>query len=216
MKKGFNFYNGLLFILLIISIIFKNKFIYLAPTLNISISIITYSLTFLILGIILTKYSFKQAKESLKNSIWLSLIFLFIILILCNIPSNMNSINNDLILKELFVPNNIVLKGLNFYYMDLSLLFYLGIYYLTHFIFISINDVITYITNKYLGFATSIFIAFIIDVMFMVPIFYYFEIYYGIINFLDIIKILTANYMSLIVLSLVSLVFYTLIVQKEE
>ena len=90
--------------------------------------------------------------------------------------------------------------------MDLSLLFYLGIYYLTHFIFISINDVITYITNKYLGFATSIFIAFIIDVMFMVPVFIILKFIMNY-RFLDIIKILTANYMALIVLSLASLVF---------
>ena len=216
MKKGIQFYSGLLFILLIISILFKNKFIYLAPNLNISISIITYSLTFLILGIILTKYSFKNAKTALKNSIYYTLLFFFIVLILCNVPSNLNSMNIDLILRELFVPNNIIINGFDFRYIDLSLLFYLGVYFLTHFVFISINDIITSMSNKYLGYGTSIFISFIIDTMFMLPIFYYFEIYYGIFNFLDIIKLLTANYMALIILSLVSLLIYTLIAQKKE
>lgn len=216
MKKGINFYNGMLFILLIISILFKDKLIYLAPNLNISASIITYSLTFLVLGITLTKYGFGQTKESLKNSVFFSFIFMLIIFILCNIPSNIEFVNNELILRELFVPNSIVIKGFNLYYVDISLFFYLGVYYLTHYIFISINDVITYMSNKYLGFGMSIFISFIIDVMFMVPVFYYFEIYYGIIDFLDIIKILTANYMVLIILSLISLVFYALIAQKKS
>lgn len=216
MKKGPYISNGLLIITLLISIIFKNKFIYIAPNLEVSISIIIYSLTFLILGYVLTKYNYKNAKKTINYSILIVLLFLIITNILCFIPSNIDSLETQNLLRNIFTPNSMKLFGQIFYYLDLTIIIMLLIYFITHNIFISINDALNTFTNKYLSFGISLFIAFIIDTMFMVPILHIKDIYYSNIETLDVIKYLTANFIVLIITSLILLLIYTIIVQKKK
>lgn len=216
MKKGPYISNGLLIITLLISIIFKNKFIYIAPGLDVSIAILSYSFTFLILGYILTKYNYKNAKKAINFSIIIVLSFLILTNILCIIPSNISSLEIQNSLRNIFTPNSIKLFGNIFYYIDLTIIIILLIYFLTHNIFISISDVLNTLTNKYIGFGISLFIAFIIDTMFMVPILHIKDIYYSSIETLDVIKYLTANFIVLIITSLLLLLIYTLIFQKKK
>lgn len=216
MKKGPYISNGLLIITLLISIIFKNKFIYIAPSLDVSIAILSYSFTFLILGYILTKYNYKNAKKAINFSIIIVLSFLILTNILCIIPSNISSLEIQNSLRNIFTPNSIKLFGNIFYYIDLTIIIILLIYFLTHNIFISISDVLNTLTNKYIGFGISLFIAFIIDTMFMVPILHIKDIYYSSIETLDVIKYLTANFIVLIITSLLLLLIYTLIFQKKK
>ena len=215
MKKESYLKDGLLIIVLLITLIFKNKSILIAPVLEVSISIFLYSFTFLILGYILTKYNYQEAKKAIKISIILILLFLLIVSILNNIPGNAESELNQALLN-IFTPYNISILGQNIYIFDLSILLILLIYYITHNIFISIDDTLNTITNKYLSFGISIFIAFIIDTMFMVPTLYIKDIYYTNLVAFDIIKYLTANFMVLIIMSLLSLLIYTLIFQKKK
>ena len=213
MKKGLYLKDGILIIVLLIALIFKNKFVVIAPNLDVSISIFIYTFTFLILGYILTKYNYKEAKNNIKTSIIIISLFLFLTTIINNIPGN-NEINQSLI--NIFTPYNISILDQNIYIFDLSIILILLIYYLTHSIFISINDTLNTITNKYLSFGISIFIAFIIDTMFIVPTLYIKDIYYANLDAFDIIKSLTANFMVLIIMSLLSLLIYTLIFQKKK
>ncbi|MDD2409733.1 MAG: hypothetical protein PHD03_03335 [Bacilli bacterium] len=215
MKKESYFADGLLIIFLLLTLIFKNKFVVIAPNLDVSISIFIYSFTFLILGYILTKYKYKEAKKTINISIILILLFLILNLILNNTPGNAESEINQSLLN-IFTPYNISILGQNIYLNDLSIILILLIYYITHNIFISINDTLNTITNKYLSFGISIFIAFIIDTMFMVPTLYIKDIYYANLDAFDIIKYLTANFMVLIIMSLLSLLIYTLIFQKKK
>ncbi|MFA7120435.1 MAG: hypothetical protein WC277_03065 [Bacilli bacterium] len=215
MKKESYLKDGLLIIVLLITLIFKNKSILIAPVLEVSISIFLYSFTFLILGYILTKYNYQEAKKAIKISIIFILLFLLIVSILNNIPGNAESEINQALLN-IFTPYNISILGQNIYIFDLSILLILLIYYITHNIFISIDDTLNTITNKYLSFGISIFIAFIIDTMFMVPTLYIKDIYYTNLVAFDIIKYLTANFMVLIIMSLLSLLIYTLIFQKKK
>ena len=215
MKKESYLKDGLLIIVLLITLIFKNKSILIAPVLEVSISIFLYSFTFLILGYILTKYNYQEAKKAIKISIIFILLFLLIVSILNNIPGNAESEINQALLN-IFTPYNIFILGQNIYIFDLSILLILLIYYITHNIFISIDDTLNTITNKYLSFGISIFIAFIIDTMFMVPTLYIKDIYYTNLVAFDIIKYLTANFMVLIIMSLLSLLIYTLIFQKKK
>lgn len=215
MKKGSCLINGILIIVLLITLIFKNKIVIIAPNLDVSISIFIYSFTFLILGYILTKYKYREAKKAIKISIILILLFLLLASILNNISGNAESEINQSLLN-IFTPYNILIFGQNIYIFDLSIILILLIYYLTHNIFISINDTLNTITNKYLSFGISIFIAFIIDTMLMVPTLYIKDIYYTNLVAFDIIKYLTANFMVLIIMSLLSLLIYTLIFQKKK
>lgn len=215
MKKGSYLINGILIIVLLITLIFKNKIVIIAPNLEVSISIFIYSFTFLILGYILTKYKYREAKKAIKISIILILLFLLLASILNNVPGTAESELNQSLLN-IFTPYNILIFGQNIYIFDLSIILILLIYYLTHNIFISINDTLTTITNKYLSFGISIFIAFIIDTMLMVPTLYIKDIYHANLDAFDIIKYLTANFMVLIIMSLLSLLIYTLIFQKKK
>lgn len=216
MKKYPSISVTLLSIVLIISIIFKSKFIYLAPNLSVSIYIVLYAFTFLILGLVLTKYNFKEAEKALNQSIIFIVVFYLITSILCTIPGNIDSLTADIALRNLFTPYSFMLFGRIIYYFDISIIIILIIYSITHKVFISINDILNSYTNKYLSFGISIFIAFIIDTMFMVPILHIKDIYYSNLQTLDIIKFLTANFMMLIVMSLIMLLSYTIIVYKKK
>lgn len=214
-RKSFNI-GSLLTATLIIAIIFKNKFIYIAPNLNVSIYTFIYPFTFLFVGIILTMFTYRDAKTSIRSSIIVTLLFYLVVTILCNIPANNNSIVAGAYLQKIFVPNSIFILGRYFYYIDLSIIFILGIYYLTHNIFISIKDLLTLYTNKYLSFSIAVFMASIIDTMFIVPVLHSKDIFYSNIESFGAVKFLTSNFMVLIITSLTLILLYTLMVFKKE
>ncbi len=213
MKKNLNYLNGILIILLLLSVIFKDEFIFIAPHLDISLSIIIYSLTFLILGFIFYNSNFKEAKFSIKNSVVTVIIF-FIFTTLLN--SFMGLFIGANFITTVFTPNRLIFDNFVFYYFDFNILLILLVYYLTHLIFISIYDTLSDITNKYLPFIVSLFIAFIIDVMLMIPVILVRDIYYGNVIFLDIIKFLTSHYIALIILSSSLSFIYSAVISKKE
>ncbi len=216
MKKGPYLTNIVLSLLLILAVIFKEKVIYIAPTLNVSMLTFIYSFTFLIPIILINKYNFKSAKQAITYSFMALIIFYLITTLLCTIPGNMEFLEVEDLLRKVFAPNSFSLGNMIIYYPDLTIPLLGIVYLLSHNILISTYEALTSFTNKYLSFSIAIFIAFIIDTMFSVPFIYFQEIFYNNIDMLDVIKYLTASYMVLIVFSLIMIFIYSLYINKKD
>lgn len=216
MKKGPLNLSVILIILLILTITFQEKYIYLAPHLNVSISSFIYAFTFLIPVLIINWTKFKDGKNIIKITTKYMFVFLLLLTILCTISGNLDSSFIDESLREIFTPNNFLIKNTIIYYPNLSLIGFILIYYFSHNILISVYDALKYYTNKYLSYSLAVFIAFIIDTMFRVPLKLIKEIYYADIDMLGIIKHLTANFMVVISTSLIMIVIFTFYTNAKE
>ena len=216
MKKGPFVSNAILAILLIISVIFKDKLVYLAPNLSVSISIFIYAITFLVPVFIATKYKYREAKKSLKNSALILILFYILTTILCTVSGNLESEIIDNALRMVFASNSIAIKSFILYYPDLNILGIGIIYLFTHNVLLSVFEALKSYTNAKLSYTISVFISFIIDTMFMVPIINIVDIYYANINMIGLIKLLTASFMVVIFTSLLMSATYALVYSKKK
>ncbi|NLL01647.1 MAG: hypothetical protein GX265_01315 [Mollicutes bacterium] len=216
MKKGSLKLSVLFITLLVITIIFKDKYIYLAPDLNISISSFIYAFTFLIPIIMINKSKLKDAKNIINISTLTMFLFIILITILCSIPANLDSQEIELSLRTILAPNKAAWGNFIIHYPDLNILGLIIVYYFSHSILISIYEALNTYTNKYLSYSLSLFIAFIIDTMFMIPILKITDIYYANLNMLDIVKSLTANFMVVIVTSLLMILIFSIYIYPKE
>ncbi len=216
MKKGPLKLSLTLIILLIVTILFKDKYIYLAPSLGVSISSFTYAFTFLIPVIIVNNHKFKEAKDIITLSTLGILIFLLLITILSSISGNLESIAIEDSLRNILTPNSLVINRFIIHYPNLNILGMILTYYFSHNILISVYEALNYYTNNYLSYSLSIFIAFIIDTMFMVPLSHIKDIYYANIDILTIIKSLTANFMVVIGTSLFMILIFSIYINAKQ
>lgn len=212
MKKEKYNYNILLFISLLISFIFLNKKITLGHELKVSLGLVIYSLTFLF--IILTNKK-ERKKLLLKSSLYL-LLFYLICTILCTIQSNIDSLNISNNLKDIFTPNKLGRGNIIIYYPNIYELFvFIFNYLLTHYIFIETYNAIEDISYNYVAFILSLLISFILDQMFYTMLINISNMYYGIVNYIDFIKILTGNFLVVIASSALIILTYPLFIKKK-
>lgn len=216
MKKGPLTLSVIHIFFLSLAIIFKDKYIYLAPSLSVSISLFIYSFTFLFPVLIINWSKLKDAKNLIKISTKAMFIFILIITILSSISGNIDTEHIDSALKLIFTPNSINIKNIIIHYPNLNIIGIIITYYFSHTILISIYEALKEYTNKYLSYCLSIFIAFIIDTMFMVPLMHITDIYYANVVMLDIIKYLTAAFMVVIFTSLIIILIFTLYTHFKE
>ena len=152
----------------------------------------------------------------IKISTKAMLLFIILITILCTISGNLESLEIENSLRTLFTPNSINIKSFIIYYPNLNIIGIILTYYFSHMILISVYEALKHYTNKYLSYSMSIFIAFIIDTMFMVSLMHITDIYYANIDMLDIIKYLTAAFMVVIFTSLIMILIFTLYIYSKE
>ncbi|MDD2504713.1 MAG: hypothetical protein PHF21_00370 [Bacilli bacterium] len=210
MKKGSLKLSMILISLLFISIIFIDKHVYLAPNLSVSISFFIYAFSFLIPILIINKTRFKDAKNIVEISAKSLLLFFLLITLLCSIQGNLESLLIDDSLRSIFAPNSIIIKNIIIHYPNLNLLALILVYYFSHNILISVYEALNYYTNKYLSYSLAVFIAFIIDTMFAIPLIYIKDIYYANLDILGIVKLLTAAFMVVIFMSLLMILMFIL------
>ena len=208
MKKNSNNEQAILTLLLLITLLFRDKFIYLAPNLSASISLLTYSLTFLVPILIFNKYKSKEAKKAILLSALYVFGFYLVGALLCTISGNLTSAVADNALKVIFAPDKFYINNTIIHYPDLFVLAFLLIYIISHYILISVYDAINSYTNTYLGFGIALFMSFIIDTMFTVPLYHLSDIHLANIGVIEIIKYLTANFMVVISTSLILVLSY--------
>ena len=87
MKKKINNTSSILIIFLILCYTFQGKIINIAPSLNISISLLLYPLTFILTLIIYQKHGILESKKSIILSVLLLFTYILISSLLCNISS---------------------------------------------------------------------------------------------------------------------------------
>ena len=215
-KKTVNLYLGLLFIMVVISYIFIDKTIYLAPNLNVSISLIPYAFSFLLIALIHNRYSLKEARLSIYYTYLLLFLFYIIIILLNTIDSIIATKLISDSLKEVFTPNYYNIKSLVLFYPNYSLITFGLIYFISHYIFIIIYEVITDSSNRLIGFILALLIGFILDQLLFVPINSISGLVDGSITYKLLIEKMTASFIFLILSSLVLLIIYSITNKKKK
>ena len=104
-KLGLNILNTLVYILLFLAYISFGRLIEIGNNLTINLTFFIFPLVFLILGIISNFYGFKEAKKSVKASCISLIIFVVLIMLLNLIPSNVDTVEIEILFKNLFTPN---------------------------------------------------------------------------------------------------------------
>ena len=215
-KTKTNFSNLTLFILILISYIFYEKFIYLAPNLNISISMLIYPITFLITANILKKYGITETKKTIKLTSLSLIIFIIISCILCSVESitTTNIISNNL--REILTPNNIAFNNIIIYYPKILFTsIFIIVFTLSHYIFTILYEIINNNSNYIIAFLLSFIIAFLLDRIIFIPIVNINNLLNNTINIIDLIKSLTANFI-IVIFSSVILLFIHYFYQKRK
>lgn len=215
MKKKETYYYEILIILTILSYIFLNKNIYIAPSLNVSNSIFTYAFTFLILAFNINKYGTNDTRKIVIKTIFTFICFFFITTLICNINGIPESNDLNLALRETFTPEkNHIFNKIIYYPNLLNISSFIIVYFFSHFIFISIYDIITQNSNKNISFLLSLIIVLILDNITTTCLINSVNIFTNIMSFQELIKVLTANFISLIFLTLIMFIIF--ILKKKE
>lgn len=218
MKKNYsNYHTILLTIILLLVNILRDKSILIATGLTVSINTLLYPLTFLLLIIIFKKYNLKTAKDAILTSSLTVILFYIIISILTSINGNIDSESFDNLLKLTFTPNYFSLYNIKIFYPKLlPLLGSTIIYIITHYIMLLTFEALEDNSNYFIAFILSIFISYTLDQMLFIPTINIVDMYYGIISYVDLIKELTANFLIMIMTSLIMIFSFPLCIKKKN
>ena len=216
MKKKINNTSSILIIFLILCYTFQGKVINIAPSLNISISLLLYPLTFILTLIIYQKHGILESKKSIILSVLLLFTYILISSLLCNISSIPSESAVSESLRNVFTPQNTTLYNLHIYYPNiLNTFLFIIVYTLSHYIFIVLYDGIKDNSNKYIGLIFSLLIASILDQIMYLPITCIPTLVDKTITITELIKMLTANFIVIIFASVIIL-FISPIILKEN
>ncbi len=217
MKKKINNTSSILIIFLILCYTFQGKIINIAPSLNISISLLLYPLTFILTLIIYQKHGILESKKSIILSVLLLFTYILISSLLCNISSisSENAVSESL--RNVFTPQNTTLYNLHIYYPNiLNTFLFIIVYTLSHYIFIVLYDGIKDNSNKYIGLILSLLIASILDQIMYLPITCIPTLVDKTITITELIKMLTANFIVIIFASVIILFISPIILRENE
>lgn len=208
-KIGLQILNTLTFILLLLAYLTNGRIIEIGNNLNINLTFFIFPLVFLILIIINNFYSYHDAKRTVKSSCISLLIFILLIMILNLIPSNLDTIESELLFKNLFTPNNITLLGFKIYYPNLI---YLSIFiilsFITSYIMIAIYNAIKEETKEFIAYYLAEFISLILFTIILISIDC---LLIQNIPFKESIYSLTSGFIVTIALSIITLIINSII-----
>ena len=168
--------------------------------------LIVYDFYFLVLVHIYKNTNIGYAKETVFSTFELLLIFFFLVTLLNCLDSitDSNLISNSL--REVFTPNTIYIKGYFLYYPHMSLVItYPVVFFLSHYIFIVTYEAIEDVTNYIIGFSLVILIIFILAQSLYSPFVNTHKLVNHIIDYKDLRRQMTANYIVVIFISIMLL-----------
>ena len=209
-KKGNNNYSFCLYLLLLFIILcqlFRYKIIYLEPNhiLESSISNILYPFTFLFTVLLFKKLDFKNSHRIIIKTAFFYLLFVLFLTLITNITANSNSIKLDVLLKQLFTPNNIVINKHIYYYPDiLNIIIFSLLFYFSHTVFLILYEAISIYTNKFITFFLSMFIPYTLDTLCYTSITEIFKQ----VDFNTLILHLTSNFVIVITFTILTTILY--------
>ena len=211
MKKIINYYPIILFMIILLSLIFIEKYIYIAPNLNINSSLLIYPFSFLLLISIYEEKGIKYVKQLL----FYSFIFILLFYIIVSILNTINGITTSKIitdsLREIFTPNNFTVGSKFIYYPKLEIILTFSIvYFISHYIFITIYEATIDFTYNIIAFILSLLIGFILDQLLFIPLSNLPNLINKTMIYEDLIKLMTANFIMVIFTSIIILFIYSL------
>ncbi len=216
MKKNIKYYDILQFALLLISYMFINKVIYLAPNLSFSIGIIIYSFTFLFLLLSYQSNNLKYAKSIIYKSLLVFSLFYIIIILLNSISGipESNLISDSL--RQIFTPYTFSFKNIVLYLPSVTILLFMLVYFLTHYLFLATFEAINSNSNYLVAFILSIMISFILDQILYLPIANLVDLFNNSITYKDLIDMLTAHFIVVIFSSIIISMIYLIIKERSN
>ena len=217
MKKSNINYSIILFMLLLLTSIFLEKYIYIAHNLNVNVGLLVYQFTFFLLIIMYNKNNIKYSKQCLFSSFILLLVFYLIASILNTIDSVTSSqvISNSL--REIFTPNSFIIGSKFIYYPNISIILtFAVIYFISHYIFITIYEALLSISNNLIAFILSLLIGFILDQLLFVPLASIPHLMDGTLQYNELIKLMTGNFIIVIFSSVLMLIIYSIAYKKMK
>lgn len=215
MKKQGIYYPIVLFMLLLLTILFTEKNIYLAPNLNVNAGLIIYPFTFLLVVLMYKKYNMKYVRKTLYSSFILLFCFYLLMTILNTIDGITSSqiITNSL--RNIFTPNSLTINNKFIYYPNIAvLLTFTVVYFISHFIFITVYEAIEGTTNHLIAFILSIMIGFTLDQILFTPLSNIPRIIDNTLSYKSLIEIMTANFIVVIFSSVLMLFIYAIAHKK--
>ncbi len=217
MKRNEIYFSIILFLLVLLSFIFIPKTIYLAPKLNISVGVLIYPFTFLVLVLMFKKNNVNYVKESLGATVILLLVFYLLLTILNSIDSVVSSQFISDSLRNVFTPNHLTVGNTFIYYPNIMLLFtYSLVFFITHYIFITIYEAIEGITSYPIAFILAILISFILDQLLFTPLSSLPLLIDKGMNYKQLIELMTANFIIVIFTSVIMLFIYAIAYKKVQ
>lgn len=210
-SKNFN-YTLILFILIVISYIFNLININIYNNSYLSLGVIFYSLTYLIMFLMIRSYNIKDNKKILLSSVKYFMLFMLFVTILCQFNSNNELINS---IRDVFTPNSYNINNFTLHYPDVyKIIVYLLVYYFSHYIFMVTFEVSEESTGYLVGFLVSILISFILDQMIYGAIYNFPSIVMNNLNIVDFLRTLTSNFIVTLLSSIILLIFVPIINNK--
>lgn len=203
-SKNFN-YTLILFILIVISYIFNLININIYNNSYLSLGVIFYSLTYLIMFLMIRSYNIKDNKKILLSSVKYFMLFMLFVTILCQFNSNNELINS---IRDVFTPNSYNINNFTLHYPDVyKIIVYLLVYYFSHYIFMVTFEVSEESTGYLVGFLVSILISFILDQMIYGAIYNFPSIVMNNLNIVEFLRTLTSNFIVTLLSSIILLIF---------
>lgn len=216
MKKIINNWGTTLFMFFIVSYLFLNKSINIGPSLNISTSLLIYPLTYLIVFVIYERFDISESKKSILISAALLCFFILLSIILCSISAVVSTNEISQSLRNILTPNVLPVLGFNIYYPSIiKVSLFIIVFILSHYIFIILYDGIKESAHYLVSFILAIMIAFILDQIMFLPLSCLPELLNETISIIDVIKMLTANFIVVIFSSL-GMLFITPFIVKTK
>jgi len=208
-KIGLQILNTLTFIMLLLAYLTNGRIIEIGNNLNINLTFFIYPLVFLILIIINKFYSYHDAKRAIKSSCISLVIFIILIILLNLIPSNLDTIESELLFKNLFTPNNITIMNFKIYYPNLIYLpTYTILSFITSYIMIAVYNAIKEETKEFIAYYLAEFISLILFSIILISID---SLLIQKLTFKESISFLTSGFIVTIALSIITLIINLII-----
>ena len=210
-KKVPAYLIGLLSIMLIATYIFTLKSYEPAKNIILTGGIIIYPFSFLIISLISKYYGFVESRKAIFTSTLIYITFFLVIMIGILPISNPQTSSYNSVIQYLFANNSFNIGSLVIYYPILGLFFAVLISYLvSHLLFATIYNAVARFTIDYLAVGLSLFIAYIIDRIIFIPLFFADGLVSEYNSFDYLIKCLTSEFIAAIMITILLIVIYTI------
>ncbi len=208
-KKGLLVLSNLVFIFVLLAYISSGRLIEIGNNLTINLTYFIYPLVYLFLAVISNFFDYKEAKKSVRAATIGVIVTILIIMLLNLIPSNMASIENEILFKNLFTPNKLEIMKFTIYYPNLIFTFsFLILNFIASYIMIAIYNAVKTEIYDFIAFYLSIFISLVLFTISLVSID---SLLIKGLAFREFIYNLTTGFIVIIVLSIVILIINSII-----